>query len=58
MHLVIFDIDGTLTQTDALDAACFLEVMRRHTEIGLETVDWDTFEHVTDDERARHLPPV
>ncbi len=55
MHLVIFDIDGTLTQTGALDAECFLKVMRQHVEFDEQSVDWNMFEHVTDEGIARSL---
>ncbi|MFP4599173.1 MAG: GNAT family N-acetyltransferase [Persicimonas sp.] len=55
MHLVIFDIDGTLTQSSKLDAECFLEVMGRYVDIDTETIDWDIFEHVTDEGIAREL---
>jgi phosphoglycolate phosphatase-like HAD superfamily hydrolase len=48
MHLVLFDIDGTLTQTNAVDDACFIRAVREVLGIcGLEP-DWSRYPHVTD----------
>jgi phosphoglycolate phosphatase-like HAD superfamily hydrolase len=48
MHLVIFDVDGTLTDTMAVDAYCFL---RAFTEVcGFSDVesDWSSYSNATD----------
>jgi phosphoglycolate phosphatase-like HAD superfamily hydrolase len=48
MHLVIFDIDGTLTQTMKADEECFV---RSLTEVfGFDNVntDWSCYKHATD----------
>jgi phosphoglycolate phosphatase-like HAD superfamily hydrolase len=48
MHLVMFDIDGTLTETTQTDEECFV---RSLTEVcgfsGVET-DWSSYKHTTD----------
>lgn len=48
MRLVIFDVDGTLTDTVAVDAQCFL---RAFTEVcGFSSVDydWSRYQNATD----------
>ncbi|MGM0554991.1 MAG: HAD family hydrolase [Myxococcota bacterium] len=55
MRLVIFDIDGTLTQSNEIDARCFLTVLGRYVDIDDTTVDWNDFEHVTDQGVAGEL---
>lgn len=48
MHLVMFDIDGTLTETMAVDTECFV---RSFAEVwgmnGIDT-DWSRYRHTTD----------
>jgi phosphoglycolate phosphatase-like HAD superfamily hydrolase len=48
MNLVVFDLDGTLTQTFAIDEQCFLRAFR--DGLGIDDVDrnWSVYEHVTD----------
>jgi phosphoglycolate phosphatase-like HAD superfamily hydrolase len=48
MTLVMFDIDGTLTESFALDAAAFVDALR--DVFGFEGVseDWAGYRHVTD----------
>jgi phosphoglycolate phosphatase-like HAD superfamily hydrolase len=48
MRLVLFDIDGTLTDTMEVDAACFV---RAYAEVcGFEDIDtdWSRYRHATD----------
>lgn len=45
MNLVIFDIDGTLTDTNAVDGECYAAAFER--EFG-RPVDWRNFTHRTD----------
>jgi phosphoglycolate phosphatase-like HAD superfamily hydrolase len=46
-RLAIFDLDGTLTDTNAVDGECYLEAMS--TEIGCAlNPDWSTYQHGTD----------
>lgn len=48
MRVVIFDIDGTLTQTNGVDAECFTAAVQ--TVLGLPAIDtdWDSYSHVSD----------
>lgn len=48
MTLVMFDIDGTLTESFSLDAVAFLDALR--DVFGFEDVsdDWASYQHVTD----------
>jgi phosphoglycolate phosphatase-like HAD superfamily hydrolase len=48
MHLVMFDIDGTLTQTDDVDAACFAQAIRDVMNLPHIDCDWSRYQHVTD----------
>lgn len=54
MKLAIFDIDGTLTQTSAVDAHCFARAL---TRFGLpsDEAEWYTCPHVSDTGLLRHL---
>lgn len=54
MKLVIFDIDGTLTQTSAVDNLCFARAL---TAFGLpsEEAEWHTCPHVSDTGLMRHV---
>lgn len=48
MHLIVFDIDGTLLDSSAVDDACFVQAVR--DVFGIEGIseDWATYEHCTD----------
>jgi phosphoglycolate phosphatase-like HAD superfamily hydrolase len=47
-HLIIFDIDGTLTRTYDVDGACFEAALAEEFGItGIET-DWTRYTHATD----------
>ena len=48
MILVIFDIDGTLTNTKVADDLCFIDSVRECWNIDLGEVDWTTYVNVTD----------
>ena len=48
MTLILFDIDGTLTATNAVDAQCYAAAFKDTFAIPLPTTDWDTYVHVTD----------
>ena len=55
MKLAVFDIDGTLTQTNEVDNACFRRAFAEAlavTEIG---ISWETCPHVTDSGITRHI---
>ena len=52
MRLAIFDLDGTLTDTNAVDEECFLEAAS--AELGLTlNPDWGSYQHCTDTAIAR-----
>ena len=48
MKLVVFDLDGTLTQTFAVDGACFFQAFA--VAFGIEGIDtdWSNYAHTTD----------
>jgi phosphoglycolate phosphatase-like HAD superfamily hydrolase len=48
MHLVMFDIDGTLTETRKIDEECFVRSLAEiYGFTGVET-DWSGYKHTTD----------
>jgi phosphoglycolate phosphatase-like HAD superfamily hydrolase len=55
MHLVIFDIDGTLTQTNRVDDRCFVQAFA--DELGLTAInaDWSCYPAVCDSGITRYL---
>jgi phosphoglycolate phosphatase-like HAD superfamily hydrolase len=48
MHLVIFDIDGTLTQTVKADEECFVRSLAEVCGICNVDTDWSRYKHATD----------
>ena len=48
MPLAIFDIDGTLTRTNAVDDECYAIASARLLGIPREAVDWTDAPHITD----------
>lgn len=48
MKLVIFDIDGTLTRTSAVDDACYIRACEEEFGIKGISTDWGSYEHSTD----------
>ncbi|MFM9911399.1 MAG: HAD family hydrolase [Chitinophagaceae bacterium] len=48
MRLFIFDIDGTVTNTKAVDDHCFINSFERRYNVRLGKIDWAEFENVTD----------
>jgi len=48
MHLVIFDIDGTLTQTMNADAECFVRSLADVCGFTNVDTDWTRYKHATD----------
>lgn len=48
MTLVLFDIDGTLTATNACDAKCYARAFQRVFGSPLPSTDWDVYTKVTD----------
>lgn len=47
-NLVLFDIDGTLTESNQLDSICYVEVVKRVLDIDHVDDDWSHYHHVTD----------
>lgn len=48
MHLVMFDIDGTLTATDEADTACYVEALREVFGFSEVDTDWSHYPHCSD----------
>src|SRR4051794_19655103 len=48
MTLVIFDIDGTLTQTDQADSDCFVRALEEVVGLLEINTDWSSYKHTTD----------
>ena len=48
MKLAIFDIDGTLTETNEVDDECFVKAFAELHRINDLNTDWTKYEHVTD----------
>ncbi len=55
MKLLLFDIDGTLTNTNAVDTDCFVQAIQ--TVLGLPEIetDWDQYLHVSDSGLAAEI---
>ena len=47
MHLVMFDIDGTLVDSAGFDTALYVEAVRSVLNLEISS-DWNTYEHVSD----------
>ncbi|MFL6231736.1 MAG: HAD family hydrolase [Thermoanaerobaculia bacterium] len=52
MRLAIFDLDGTLTDTNAVDEECYLEAAAAELGLALNP-DWSAYPHCTDAGIAR-----
>src|SRR6266496_682627 len=48
MKLVMFDIDGTLTQTYQADKACFVQALREVFGFTGINTDWASYPHCSD----------
>ncbi len=48
MELVIFDIDGTLTDTKKVDDKCFVKAFKQTFDIEITALDWGVTKNVTD----------
>ncbi len=48
MHLVIFDIDGTLTETVKVDEECFVRSLAEVCGFSDVETDWSRYQHTTD----------
>jgi phosphoglycolate phosphatase-like HAD superfamily hydrolase len=54
MRLVIFDIDGTLTQTTRVDERCFLRALAMEAITAVST-EWADYVHITDSGIAQQI---
>jgi phosphoglycolate phosphatase-like HAD superfamily hydrolase len=54
-RLAIFDIDGTLTDTNLVDDECFLRAFAESCDVEQEELDWSGAPHVTDSAIAHWL---
>jgi phosphoglycolate phosphatase-like HAD superfamily hydrolase len=54
MRLVVFDLDGTLTKTNAVDEGCFVQAFADAGFRDLNT-NWMDYDHVTDSGVARQV---
>jgi phosphoglycolate phosphatase-like HAD superfamily hydrolase len=48
MDLVMFDIDGTLTQTFAIDAECYVRALTEVSCFEAISTNWASYQHTTD----------
>lgn len=48
MKLVIFDLDGTLTRTNSVDTACFVQAFADALDVHEVNTNWAEYQHVTD----------
>lgn len=55
MHLVIFDIDGTLTDTNEIDHRAYFDAYQQLTGIDAHSAKWENFVHFTDLSITREL---
>jgi len=55
MKLAIFDIDGTLTNTNSVDDKCFVEALAETLSITEIDTDWATYPHTTDSGITQHV---
>jgi phosphoglycolate phosphatase-like HAD superfamily hydrolase len=55
MKLVVFDLDGTLTKTNAIDEVCFVRAFAETAGICDLNTNWMDYEHVTDSGVARQV---
>jgi phosphoglycolate phosphatase-like HAD superfamily hydrolase len=54
-NLAVFDLDGTLLDTNGIDSVCFVAAWQEELGISCEGISWSTFEHVTDSGIAREI---
>lgn len=52
---VVFDIDGTLTATNAVDDDCYRRAIAEALEMSADAIDWNDAPHMTDEGLLRWL---
>ena len=55
MNLAIFDVDGTLTETDHVDDLCFVQALADAHDIPEISTDWAGYPHTTDSAITSHI---
>ncbi len=55
MKLAIFDIDGTLTNTNSVDDQCFVKALAEAHAITQINTDWASYPHTTDSGIMAHV---
>ena len=55
MKLAIFDIDGTLTNTNSVDNECFVKALAEACEITEIDTEWAAYPHTTDSGITQHV---
>src|SRR5437773_12308952 len=55
MNLVMFDIDGTLTQTYQADEMCFVQALREVFGFDSINTDWASYPHCSDSGTVEEL---
>jgi len=55
MKLAIFDIDGTLTNTNSVDDQCFVQALAEAHAITNISTDWASYPHTTDSGIMAHV---
>ena len=55
MKALVFDIDGTLTQTNALESLCFTQAIREVLEVEDFDTDWASYQFVTESGVAQEI---
>ena len=55
MKAIIFDIDGTLTETNAIDSECFVQTVSEVLGVKDFDTDWSNYQFVTDSGVAQEI---
>ncbi len=55
MKALVFDIDGTLTQTNAVDSLCFTQAIQEVLGVEDFDTDWSSYQFVTDSGVAQEI---
>lgn len=65
MRLIMFDIDGTLTDTNSVDSSCFIRALHDEFKFSEVNDDWSSYQHTSDSaiinelfHRRLRRPPV
>lgn len=53
--LAVFDVDGTLCDTQHVEGRCYASAIERVTGLSLDTLDWSAYDEPTSSAIVRHL---